>query len=154
MKESPNDILTKIPLFRALASQELTDMSKFIEIASVKKDKTLFEEGAAGDSVCFVIDGRLDVYKKTFTGNDFIINTLSRGQSFGDMSLLENTARSATVKAGSETTYVTLSRDNFERILEEYPRIGNKILKGLCILLSKKIRTTTSRLIDYMSKHP
>lgn len=153
MNESMHDLLVKIPLFKSFSADELTTISKFMNLFEVGKDKPLFNEGDKGDYVCFVVDGRLDVYKKTFDGNDFIVNTLSRGQSFGEMSIIENTPRSATVKASANTIYVTLARKDFELILDEYPKICNKILKGLCILQTKKLRTTTSRLIDYIQKH-
>ena len=154
MNDAERDLLVKISLFSSFSEDELAAISTFMSPLVVEKDKTVFEEGESGDYVCFVLDGRLDVYKKTWKGEGFIINTLSRGQSFGEISFLENTPRSATLKASEKTTYVTLKRKDFNSILEEHPKIGCKILKGLCGLLIKKLRTTSSRLIDYMSKHP
>lgn len=154
MKDAERDLLVKISLFNSFSEDELTTISTFMNFIEVEKDKTVFEEGEPGDYVCFVLDGRLDVYKKTWKGEGFIINTLSRGQSFGEISILENIPRSASLKASEKTTYVTLKREDFDSILAEHPRIGCKILKGLCGSLIKKLRTTSSRLIDYMSTHP
>jgi len=154
MKDTEKDLLVKISLFKSFSEDELATISTFMDLIEVEKNKTVFEEGEPGDYVCFVLDGRLDVYKKTWKGEGFIINTLSRGQSFGEISIIENIARSATLKASEKTTYVTLKRNDFDSILEEHPKIGCKILKGLCGSLIKKLRTTSSRLIDYMSTHP
>jgi len=154
MKDAEKDLLVKISPFSSFSEDEMATVLTFTNLIEVEKDKTVFEEGEPGDYVCFVLDGRLDVYKKTWEGEGFIINTLSRGQSFGEISIIENIPRSATLKASEKTTYVTLTRKDFDSILEEYPKIGCKILKGLCGSLIKKLRTTSSRLIDYMSMNP
>jgi CRP-like cAMP-binding protein len=66
------------------------------------------------------------------------------------MSILDNFPRSAAVRARTKATLVTLSRDSFESICDEHPRIGLKIVRGIARLLSLGLRKTSSRLADYM----
>lgn len=151
MKENITDLMVKIPMFAGLNDDELEIVKNHIELFEVEQGATLFEEGDQGDSVCFVVNGRLDVTKRTITGEDFVLNTLARGQSVGELSIIDKRPRSATVRAKTEATLFTLKRSDFEVIMQEYSEISIKILKGLSLLLSKKLRQTSSRLISYMA---
>lgn len=68
------------------------------------------------------------------------MNTLARGQSVGEMSIIDKKPRSATVRAKTEVILLTLTSDDFEKILKDYSEISMKILKGLSLLMSKKLR--------------
>ncbi len=151
MKENITDLLVKIPMFAGLNAEELEILKNHIELFEIEQGATLFEEGDQGDYVCFVVNGRLDVTKRTITGEDFVLNTLARGQSVGELSIIDKRPRSATVRAKTEATLFTLKRSEFEVIMKEYSAISIKILKGLSLLLSKKLRQTSSRLISYMA---
>jgi CRP-like cAMP-binding protein len=150
MKEAIADLLIRIPLFRVFKTDELIIISEFMNPIKASKGKILFQEGDKGDYICFVIDGRFDVMKRTMTENKIILNTLSRGRSFGEMAIIEDSPRSATVKARTKASLITLTRKDFDLIMEDHPKIGVKILKGICLLLNKKLRTTSSRLAGYM----
>jgi CRP/FNR family transcriptional regulator, cyclic AMP receptor protein len=79
-----------------------------------------------------------------------VIATLSRGKSVGEMSIIDNCPRSATLKALTPVRIVTFSRPSFESLLVTHPRVGIKLLKGLARLLGHNLRKTSSRLCDYM----
>jgi CRP/FNR family cyclic AMP-dependent transcriptional regulator len=79
-----------------------------------------------------------------------VISTLSKGRSIGEMSVIDKTPRSATVKAKTKATLVALSAEGFDLILDQYPKIGIKILKGISRLLSQNLRKTSSRLADHL----
>ena len=151
MEESIKDLLVKISMFAGLNDEELEIIKNHIELFEVEQGAILFEEGDQGDYVCFVVDGRLEVTKRTITGDDFVLNTLGRGQSVGELSIIDKRPRSATVRAKTAATLFTLKRSDFEAIMKEYSEISIKVLKGLSLLLSKKLRQTSSRLISYMA---
>ena len=66
------------------------------------------------------------------------------------MAVIDEFPRSATVKARTKSTLLTLSRDNFNYIVEGHSSVDVKILKGIASLLSMNLRKTSSRLADYM----
>lgn len=144
------DMIINIPLFDKLHSKELSIVAKHINYIDLKEGEILFKEGATGDFVCFVIDGTLDVIKETETGEKVVISSLPKGRSIGEMSIIDGYPRSATVKARTDAKLVTLKRDGFEIIQQEYPRIGIKIFKSLSRLLSLNLRRTSSNLADHM----
>lgn len=150
MKETITDLLVKIPMFAGLDADELEIIEKHIKLFEIAQGATLFKEGDQGDYVCFVVNGRLEVIKRTITGDEFVLNTLARGQSVGEMSIIDKKPRSATVRAKTEAILFTLKDSDFEVILKDYSEISMKILKGLSLLMSKKLRQTSSRLVSYM----
>ena len=75
---------------------------------------------------------------------------MTRARSIGEMAVIDEFPRSATVKARTKSTLLTLSRDNFNYIVEGHSSVDVKILKGIASLLSMNLRKTSSRLADYM----
>ena len=150
MRDSIIDLLINIPLFDKLKADELRVIVKWMNLIEINKGEILFKEGDKGNYVCFIIEGTLDVIKESVTGESVAITALSKGRSIGEMSVIDDFPRSATIKARTEGKLVILTRKNFELMLEEYPQIGIKILKSISRLLSLNLRKTSSRLADYM----
>ena len=144
------DLLIDIPMFDSLKSDELNIISKYMKFMEFNKSEIIFKEGEKGDYVCFVTKGSLDVLKNNEKGKAVVISSLGRGRSIGEMSVIDDFPRSATVKARVESTLVILTRNGFEQILDQHSVIGVKILKGISRLLSMNLRKTSSRLADYM----
>jgi len=145
-----NFLILNIPILARLKDEELRTIQKYLNLIEVIPGEIVFKEGDRGDYVCFVVEGTLDVIKKSATGEDIVISTLSKGRSIGEMAVIDELPRSATVKARTKSTLITLSRDNFNYILAEHSTIGVKILKGVARLLSMSLRKTSSKLADYM----
>ena len=98
--------------------------------------------------MCFVVDGSLEVLKRSDTGQDILLSTLSKGRSLGEMAVIDELPRSATVKAHEKSILFTLSQENFNYILEKHPSIGVKIVKGIARLVSLNLRKTSTELVD------
>ena len=150
MIETIIDSLMYIRMFDKFEPNELEIVARYMNYIEINKDEILCREGEKGDYVCFVVDGTLDVVKQSLTGKSVVITELSRGRSIGEMSVIGDFLRSATVKVHTEAKLIILTQRNFELILEEYPKIGIKILKGISRLLSLSLRDTSGRLADYM----
>ena len=144
------DFLLEISIFDSLGSDELRVVAKYMNFMDFRPREIVFREGEKGDYVCFVAEGSLTVLKKNEKGRHVTIALLNKGRSIGEMSVIDDFPRSATVKARKETTLVILTRKGFNQILEIYPNIGVKILKGISRLLSMNLRKTSSQLADYM----
>jgi CRP-like cAMP-binding protein len=137
-------------LFDSLSSNELDIVSKHMNVVTIDQDEVIFREGDKGDYVCFVVEGSVEVLKQTGESKSVVLNRLRKNSTIGEMALIDEYSRSATVRVVTQSTLVTLSRTSFDRIIEDHPRIGIKILKGISRLLSLNLRKTSSRLADYM----
>ena len=144
------NFLLKISIFDSLKEEEIELVIKHMKLVQLNAGDVVFEERDKGDYVCFIVDGALDVLKQSETGSFVAIATLLRGRSIGEMSVIDDFPRSASVRARTKAKLVILTREGFESILQEHPKIGIKILKGISRLLSQNLRKTSTRLVDYM----
>ena len=147
-----HDFLRKVPLFDTLHDDEMAVVEKHITIFELDQGDFLFKERQAGDSVCFLLSGSLAVIKQS-DSNMVEIATLSKGCTVGEMSIVGESKRSATVKARQTSSIASLSLEDFENILEKYPKIGVKVLKALLKYLSMNMRRTSKRLAGYMEDY-
>jgi CRP-like cAMP-binding protein len=103
--------------------------------------EVIIKEGSSGTSAYVILAGEVDVTKKV-KGKDVVIATLSKGQVFGEMGLLEDRLRSATVTVRSELNVREINRDDFNALLVKDPLVLVPILKSLF----EKLRQTTNML--------
>ena len=144
------DFIANIPLFDDLEMHELEFISRHMELLDLEEGQTLYDEWDKGDFVCFVEKGILEVLKKTGANTYIAVGSLRRGRSIGEMSIIDNYPRSATLRAQTASRVVTFSRRDFELILGTNQKIGIKLLKGLSRLLGHNLRKASSRLTDYL----
>ena len=95
------DFLIAFPFFETLTSEDVLIIAEHINFLEIDEGAYVFREGDGGDCVYFVIDGELEVIKESAVkGKErVVISTLSKGQSIGEMSVIDKTPRSATVRA-------------------------------------------------------
>ncbi len=145
------DFFLGIPIFSRMNAQEVKLVAKHMNVIELQPGETLFEESDRGSFMCFIAHGTLDVIKQPGVGDQEItITTVRQGQSIGEMSVIEDLPRSATIKARENTKLFILSQAAFDHVLAKHAHIGIKLLKGITILLSNNLRKTSSRLADYM----
>ena len=144
------DLLIGIPMFDKIKSDDLIVLARHMNFMDFEPKEVIFSEGDKGDFVCFVTKGTLEVFKKNEKGKDVVIAALGKGRSLGEMSIIDDFPRSATVRSKTKSTLLILTRKGFEQLLEQYPQIGIKMIKGLAKLLSMNLRKTSSLLADYM----
>lgn len=138
----------KLVLFSLFLKEEVEKILPYLEVAHYKKGSTIFNEGDKGDYIGIILSGKLDVKKQTeFKGRQVIIASLKEGSFVGEMALVnENEPRSASVVASEDSALIILKRDSMDSLIEEHPRTGIKILKGLNQVLAVRLRKTVERL--------
>lgn len=141
--------LKSSPIFANLDAFMFQIVEERLHFKELANNEILFHEGEHGDYLAFILVGGLDILKKPANSqDDFIqIGHISSGDSIGEMALIDTLSRSATVRASSLTALVTLSKEDFENILNDYPKVGIEILRGITILLSLKLRRTSESLL-------
>jgi CRP/FNR family transcriptional regulator, cyclic AMP receptor protein len=146
------DLLTNIPrsieMFDKLNESELKLVARYLTYRDVDPGEYVFKEWDSGFYMCFVAHGDLEVLKKSTEGKNVVISRLQAGLSIGEMAVIDNYPRSASVRAKTEATLVILSRDSFNTILDEHPAIGVKLLRSLAHLLCHHLRKTSKGFAD------
>lgn len=139
-------LLTNTPIFEHLAEDDLGVVEERLISLEFEPGDLLFKEGAAGRYICFIVKGSLEVFKQTEGEDEVIIAELSEGNSVGEMSIIDGLTCSATVRAKTPATVMALTKDDFERIMQEFPSVGAQIFKGISTLLSMSLRRTSDDL--------
>ncbi|MFZ7124869.1 MAG: cyclic nucleotide-binding domain-containing protein [Desulfobacterales bacterium] len=145
------DFFMGIPLFSRMNAEEVKLVAKHMTVKDLQAGEILFREADEGSFMCFIASGELEVIKGFGpSGSEVVINTLGKGKSIGEMSVIESLPRSATIRARVSTKLYILSKPAFELILSRHANIGIKLLKGIATLLSINLRKTSNRLAEYM----
>ncbi|NIS73824.1 MAG: cyclic nucleotide-binding domain-containing protein [Deltaproteobacteria bacterium] len=137
----------ELSLFPYFKEEDLADLPCFFDLVKVSAGETVCKEGDLCDFVAFIISGRLEITKETeFPGKHVVIGVYSSGSVMGELCLLDNHPRAVTAVALEDTTLVTLSRENFNLMLEAFPESGVKFLKGMLLAVSIRLRKSYDRL--------
>jgi CRP-like cAMP-binding protein len=92
------------------------------------------------------------VFKQDRWNAQRLIAMIAPGQSFGEMSMIDGEPRFATCVAADASLIAVLSRADLARIILEQPTLGSKILMELVLMLSQRLRQTSSKLLSYMDR--
>lgn len=150
-EEKTRDLILSLPLFDAFKMDELDTISRHMNYTEILRGNYLFSEGEKGDYMCFVVRGLLDVLKKTSNGDIRVIARLGKGNTIGEMSIIDKSPRSASVIARQPTVVIILTKKGFDILTQKHPALGVTLLKKIMRLLSLNMRRTTSKLADKMS---
>lgn len=141
-------MLREITLFNNLSAADLTILKNYLNLVEIGKGAMILTEGAPGDFACFIIKGTLEVIKSSRKGTEKTIGILSTGDFFGEMAIVDELSRSATVKARTDAVLMMLTQGNFNLLLKENPHIGTEILKEISRNLSLRLRRVSSNFVD------
>ena len=145
------DMIESTQMFNDFPRHDTEVIAGYARAYSVRNGSTIFKEGGKGSFMCLVIDGRVDVYKESDDGvTSRRITVIRPGKTMGEMALLDELPHSATTIAVEDTTLVLITKFHFDRLNEEHPALGNRILRKIAKLLSLRLRQTTGILSDYL----
>ncbi len=149
-EETTRDFLVNLSVFDSMTIDELSILAKHMSYIHLKKGEYLFVEGDQGTFMGFVVQGVLEVKKRAENGENITIARLTRGNSIGEMALIDKSPRSATVVAKQATVMLTLTEKGFNLLAETSPLLGIKVIRKIARLLSLYMRRTSSKLADLM----
>jgi len=131
------DVIRNSGLFKALTYPELLKIMEKAEIRTHNKYDIVLNEGRemSEKEILLLIEGHVTVLRKSK-----VITRLGPGDHFGDMSLLDEGPRSATIFVDKPSTFLILNKSAFLEIIRDYPEIGVKVLWELAATLSRRLR--------------
>ncbi|HPP86255.1 MAG TPA: cyclic nucleotide-binding domain-containing protein [bacterium] len=139
--------LSKVQLFDNLSLNDLEELSLEIEEKNIDKDAIIFKENDESDGMYIIKNGGVNIVKQNDKGEEIVIVTLGNYDYFGEMSLIDNIKRTATVKTIIPTTLYFLSKENFNKMLKKNKNTTIKILFNLSRTLSRRLELTTKNFI-------
>lgn len=135
------DVLRKIELFNGLSDQELKLVEMICKEKRFTPGEVIVSQGEYTDELYVITQGFVEVHLGKPSNKIKDLVTLGEGQITGEMSLVDQGPRSATVAAGTEpTTVQIIDRKDLETICLETPSIGYIIMRNIAIDLAFKLR--------------
>jgi len=138
------EMLKEAALFKTLTDAELDIVAKKVFLKPYKKGSTLFVEGMPGEVLYVVVEGSIDIIKKTKEGDKTIAN-LGKGEIVGEMSIIDSGARTASGKTGEDSKLIVVTKNSFSEILDSDPAIAAKILMALLRIINRRLRVTDKK---------
>lgn len=120
------DLLRGVPLFQGCSQKELGQIARLADELYQPAGTTLIAEGAKGREFFVLVDGSVDVLKGKRT-----LRTLGKGDFFGEIALVTDAPRSATVVATCPVRVLVITAQSFQRLLSDTPSIQGKVLTAL-----------------------
>ena len=125
-KDVKTRLISGVPLFAQCSKGELQEIAAIADEIDIAEGKELTTEGSPGREFFVIIDGTASVAQE---GDQ--INDLGPGDFFGEVALVKDTPRTATVTATSPVRALVVTRQNFKRLIERQPDIERTVLKAL-----------------------
>ncbi len=135
------EILKKIPLFRYLTYQELVKVLNITYLETFEPGNAIIKEGESGEELYIVLAGRVTVSRD----NTEIVD-LHPGVHFGEMALVDQSPRSATIIAKESTRLLVVQRRSFYTLIRKEPVLAVKLLWSFVQVLSRRLRETNEQL--------
>jgi len=134
-----NNPLRQVSLFEGLDETALDTLSSKTITRSYPKNAILINEGDLSDSMYLILSGRVKVYAGDEDGHEMLINSLGSGDYFGELALLDEHPRSASVMTLEPSKMMILSRAVFLECLDAHPSMSRSLLR----VLARKVRQQT-----------
>ena len=133
------ELIAKVPLFAGCSKRELAKIASLSDEIDLPAGATLTREGRSGREFCVLISGSADVRagKKKLA-------TLSGGDFFGEIALILDAPRSATVSATTPVRLLVVERVAFRRLMREFPAIQTKVLEALACQTRRRVDLSRS----------
>jgi len=146
MKEEV-EVLRNVPLFAKLEPAKLKLLAFTSERLTYESGQAFFQQGDPGDAAFIILDGEAEVMIDTPKGPVRVAN-LGRNEIVGEIAVLCEVPRTATVVAKGKTVTLKISRETFFRLITEFPQMSIEIMREL----GRRIEKTNGQLRDALAK--
>jgi len=123
--------LQRVPLFSVLSAEQLDVVGRVVVREASSRNRVVFAAGGPSDSLYVILAGRVKVQMSDAEGKEVILAVLGPGEFFGEMSLIDEQPRSATVVALEPCEFLIVRKDDFRRCLLENSEMAELIMRGL-----------------------
>lgn len=137
-------MLENIAIFSGLSQPELDLLENHMITRTFRKNTVIINEGDQANSLYIILSGMVKVFLSNEDGKEIIINTLGEGDHFGELALLDDAPRSASIMTTEKSSLGTISKADFVTVLSKHPELALKLIQELTRrirLLSDNVKT-------------
>lgn len=134
------EALRTIPLFANIDDRDLAQIAAFATLCTYSKNSIIITEGDTSSALYIILSGEAKVFVSDEDGRTNVINRLGPGDYFGELSLIDGEARSASIETLTKCQLSIFSRQFFVSYLEANPRVAIRLLEGMVQRLRRSTR--------------
>ena len=138
--DSDIDFLSSVPIFDTLTYRQKTKLLSIIHVRHYKQDDIVFRQDDPGVGLYIVREGGVDIYNEYSDLTRKKIASLVKGDFFGDISLLNESPRSATVVSSQNTALFGLFKPDLLNIMDSDPKLGLRFIYRLSQIIAERLR--------------
>jgi SulP family sulfate permease len=138
-EETPLE-MREIDFLRGRKAETVAELESCTVQKSYQPGEKIFAQGDVGDEIFFIRRGTVRIVLRLADGKEYHLATITQGDFFGDMAFLDRGVRSADAVAAAPTDLFVLSRERFDEVTEEHPRLGRQLFAGLARSLAIRLR--------------
>jgi CRP-like cAMP-binding protein len=131
------EFLARVPIFANCTAEEIAAVAAVAQQSYFQPGQIIVTQGTPGQAFYLILSGRVEILRDNKS-----LGAFGAGDFFGEMSLLDQAPRSATIRALEDTSCLMLSSWDFKALLERHPSIAIKLLE----VLSRRLRVADERI--------
>ncbi len=148
-RERLRTVLKRIPIFEGLTRKELISMERILYRREYKAGETIFHQGEPGIGMYIIESGRVQVYLEP---TQQLLAELHDGDFFGELALMDDSPRSATVLAKTDCRVLAFFRSDLLDLIERKPRMGIKIVMRLMFVIGARLKKSNEQVTALQKK--
>lgn len=142
-------IIRNCPLFKLLDDEQFEHIAPRVQIIKLAEHEVLYSEGAPADTVSIVLTGALEAIKMSaLGGEETVLSEFGTADVIGEMALLSDRRRSASIRAQLPTTVASFQRAVYGTLERQRPDIALLIMKAVARILAERLQDTSADLAD------
>ncbi len=140
--------MKNVPVFSGLKKRELREIENLVHHREYSDGELVFNHGDPGLGMYIIISGGVQIVNNQDPDNIIVYSELTDGDFFGDMALVDDSARSASAQSKGVTRLIAFFRPELHDIMTRVPNIGTKLLMNLAGVIAARLRKTNDNLIE------
>ncbi|GAC1477923.1 MAG: cyclic nucleotide-binding domain-containing protein [Gemmatimonadaceae bacterium] len=140
------ELLRNVLIFKDLDEGELARVGEVCREQTFPTGEYIFREGEAGNRLFLIVDGEVRISRDVPGSGEEALAVLKKGALFGEMSVFDRSERSTDAISHGGTMVLTISRSDFELLLDFNREMAHKILWSVVRMLSSRLRSTNDSL--------
>lgn len=148
---SVHELLRNVAIFKDLDDSEIAEVAEKCKEEKVNSGEYIFREGEAGNRLYLIVEGEVRISRDVPGSGEEALAVLKAGSLFGEMSVFDRSERSTHAISNGGTTLLTISRPDFEMLLDFNRELAYKVLWACVRLLSGRLRQTNDSLRSFLA---
>lgn len=144
-------LLKQAPIFADLDEGELARVVEVCREQKFQGAETVFKEGEPGNRLYIIAEGEVRISRNIPGSGEEALAVLKKGSVFGEMAIFDRSERSTDAIANSDCVLVTITRSDFELLMDFNRDIAYKVLWAVVRLLSARLRVTNDNLRSFLA---